>query len=275
MTPKIPTITLNNSNQIPQLGFGTFRIPDDEAGTKAILNAIQLGYRHIDTAYNYKKEKNIAEAIKLSGVPREDFFITTKVGFQKIIERQTRESVLESMSNLSTNYLDMVLLHWAATNYVDAYKELLAMQSEGLIKNVGVSNFQEHHIEKLKEHNLPMPAVNQIELHVKFQEKSLVEYCQNNNIKIEAWSPLGGRDYSIYEAAEIIDIAKKYQKTPAQIVLRWHIQNNFIIFPKSTQPERQKENLDIFDFCLSEDDMNTINQLDENRRLYWDPLRWD
>ncbi|MDO4871976.1 MAG: aldo/keto reductase [bacterium] len=216
----IPEITLNNNNKIPQLGFGTFRIPNDKAGTEAVLYAIKSGYRHIDTAYNYKNERNVAEAIKLSGFPREEFFITTKIGFQDIVALRTREAFFESLENLKTSYVDMVLLHWAATNYVEAYKELLELQKEGYIKNVGVSNFQVHHLEKLKECGLPKPVANQIELHPLFQEKELKGYCLDNNITIEAWSPLGGRDFPIFDNEIIAEIAQKHHKTSAQIVLR-------------------------------------------------------
>lgn len=272
---KIPQIKLNNGSKIPQLGFGTFRIPSDEFGTEVILNAIKAGYRHLDTAYNYKNEKNIAEAIKMSGISRKDFFITTKIGFQDIIARRTREAFFESLDNLKTDYLDMVLLHWAATDYIEAYKELIQLKNEGFIRNIGVSNFQIHHLKNLKNHNLPTPVVNQIELHPLFQERALKEYCLSQNIQIEAWSPLGGRDFPMLDDATIIDLSIKYLKSPAQIILRWHIQEGHIIFPKSTKLENIKDNLDIFDFEISEGDMEIIRLMDTNKRLYWSPTRWD
>lgn len=271
----IPEIKLNNGSTIPQLEFGTFRISNDDFGTECILNAIKVGYRHIDTAYNYKNEKNVAEAIKKSGVPREEFFLTTKIGFQDIVAKRTREAFFESLKNLGMDYVDMVLLHWAATNYLEAYQELLQLKKEGLIKNIGVSNFQIHHLECLAGHQLPTPVVNQIELHPLFQEKELKEYCLSHNIAIEAWSPLGGRDFPILDNPTIMELSQKYAKTSAQIILRWHLQEGHIIFPKSTKIENMTANITIFDFTLSEDDIEIIRGMDTGERLYWSPTRWD
>lgn len=270
-----PIITLNNGSKIPQIGLGVFRSPVGEETSNAVKWALEAGYRHIDTAMAYRNEQDVARGIKESGVPREEIFITSKLFNSMIETKQSVEGTLQSLEKLETDYIDLYLLHWPVTNFMDSWETLMRFYEEGKLRAIGVSNFQIRHLEKLEKAGLMKPAVNQIELHPSFQQKELKPYCEERDIRIEAWSPLGGSDYLLIDRPEISKIAQKYGKSGAQVIIRWHIQIGNIVIPKSVKQNRIIENADVFDFQLDEEDMAVIAAMDTNKRSYWSPDRWD
>lgn len=268
-------ITLNNGVEIPQFGLGVFR---SEVGTEtsdAVRWALEAGYRHIDTAMMYRNEADVARGIRESGVPRDEIFITSKLAVQSIADRKFEEGVESSLAALKTDYIDLYLLHWPVTNFADAWRTLMKYYEQGALRAIGVSNFQVRHLQKLEAEGLVLPAVNQIELHPSFQQRELKPYCEERNIRIEAWSPLGGRDFLLIDRPEIQKIAKKHGKTGAQVIIRWHLDTGNIVIPKSVKKNRIVENAQVFDFHLDAEDLATIAAMDTNQRSYWSPDRWD
>ncbi len=268
-------ITLNNGVEIPQFGLGVFR---SEVGTEtsdAVRWALEAGYRHIDTAMMYRNEADVARGIRESGVPRDEIFITSKLAVQSIADRKFEEGVESSLAALKTDYIDLYLLHWPVTNFADAWRTLMKYYEQGALRAIGVSNFQVRHLQKLETEGLALPAVNQIELHPSFQQRELKPYCEERNIRIEAWSPLGGRDFLLIDRPEIQKIAKKYGKTGAQVIIRWHLDTGNIVIPKSVKKNRIVENAQVFDFHLDAEDLAAIAAMDTNQRSYWSPDRWD
>ncbi len=268
-------ITLNNGVEIPQFGLGVFR---SEVGTEtsdAVRWALEAGYRHIDTAMMYRNEADVARGIRESGVPRNEIFITSKLAVQSIADRKFEEGVESSLAALKTDYIDLYLLHWPVTNFADAWRTLMKYYEQGALRAIGVSNFQVRHLQKLEAEGLVLPAVNQIELHPSFQQRELKPYCEERNIRIEAWSPLGGRDFLLIDRPEIQKIAKKHGKTGAQVIIRWHLDTGNIVIPKSVKKNRIVENAQVFDFHLDAEDLATIAAMDTNQRSYWSPDRWD
>ena len=268
-------ITLNNGVEIPQFGLGVFR---SEVGTEtsdAVRWALEAGYRHIDTAMMYRNEADVARGIRESGVPRNEIFITSKLAVQSIADRKFEEGVESSLAALKTDYIDLYLLHWPVTNFADAWRTLMKYYEQGALRAIGVSNFQVRHLQKLEAEGLALPAVNQIELHPSFQQRELKPYCEERNIRIEAWSPLGGRDFLLIDRPEIQKIAKKHGKTGAQVIIRWHLDTGNIVIPKSVKKNRIVENAQVFDFHLDAEDLATIAAMDTNQRSYWSPDRWD
>lgn len=260
-------VTLNNDLKMPQLGFGVWQVPDDQA-TEAVEIALKAGYTSIDTAMIYKNEKGVGRAIAESSVPREELFITTKVwnadqGFEK-----TLRAFEESLDRLGLDYIDLYLIHWPTPNfdqYVDTYKALEKLYRDGRVKAIGVCNFEIEHLERILKECEVVPVLNQVECHPYLAQNELKEFCAKHNIFLEAWSPLeqGGE---VLQDEVVQKIAAAHSKSPAQVVLRWHLQNNTIVIPKSVTPSRIEENFNVFDFELSADEMNEINKLNRNRR---------
>ena len=270
MKVEVPQIKLYNNRQIPQFGLGVYQITDNNECEKVCLEAIKLGYRHIDTAQIYGNEKAVGSAIKKSKIPREEFFITTKIWITDFSKGKALKQVDEMLKRLDTNYIDLLLLHWPKNDYISAYKDMEIAYDQGKVKSIGLSNFQEKHIKEILKICKIKPCINQIELHPYGQRKEIVKLCQENNIKIEAWYPIAHGDTKLINNELFNKLAKKYNKTNVQIILRWHIQKGFIIFPRTKKENHLKENINIFDFELSNDEMKLIDSLDKNE-IY---VRW-
>lgn len=259
----VPQFELHDGTSIPQLGFGLFRVQPDEA-ERLVSEALEAGYRHFDTAQIYGNEQGVGRAIAASGIPREELYITTKAWNDR--HRDAGVALQESLERLGLDYVDLYLVHWPVPSqnaYVQAWKDMIAARGEGLTRSIGVSNFMLEHIARLEMETDVTPVVNQVELHPLFQNWKDLDAMRVHSIAIEGWAPLGGGAYELEEYPEITDIAEAHGKTPAQVVLRWHMQNNVICFPKTTSAERMAENLDIFDFTLSADEMASLIALDE------------
>lgn len=273
---KVPPIILNNGVEMPQLGFGVWQVPDDEA-EQAVATALESGYRSIDTAAIYGNEEGTGKAIAASGIPREELFVTTKLWNSDQGYDSTLRAFDTSLEKLGLDYLDLYLIHWplpTRDKYIDTYKAFEKLYTDGRIKAIGVSNFYPEYLEKLIEATSVIPAVNQIELHPHLQQHAVREYHGQQGIATEAWSPLGSGK-GLLEVPAIIAIAQKHNRTPAQIVLRWHIQLGNIVIPKSVTPSRIKENIDVFDFSLDTEDIAAISALNEDRRVGPDPATFD
>ncbi|MER5905928.1 aldo/keto reductase [Streptomyces mirabilis] len=261
---------------MPQLGFGVWQVPDDEA-EQAVATALESGYRSIDTAAIYGNEEGTGKAIATSGIPREELFVTTKLWNSDQGYDSTLRAFDTSLEKLGLDYLDLYLIHWPLPTrgkYIDTYKAFEKLYSDGRIKAIGVSNFYPEYLEKLIEATSVIPAVNQIELHPHLQQHAVREYHAQQGIATEAWSPLGSGK-GLLEVPAIVAIAQKHNRTPAQIVLRWHIQLGNVVIPKSVTPSRIKENIDVFDFSLDTEDIAAISALNEDRRLGPDPATFD
>lgn len=260
------TITLNNGVKIPQLGYGTALIDDDESVTKqAILTALEIGYRNIDTAMIYNNETAVGKAVKESGIPRDRLFITSKLWTTDMRQDRQYEAFQETLDRLDMDYVDLYMIHWpVADKIIETWSVLEKIYREGRVRAIGVSNFNNHHIEKILERCDIAPAVNQCECHPKFASFEIRNYCRDHQIAFEAYYPLGQGTYT--EDPVILDIAQAHGKTSAQVLLRWHLQNNTICIPKSARKERMLENCNLFDFELSGDDIARIDALDINER---------
>ena len=256
-----PKIKLYNGNEIPQLGFGVYQIKGDELTEKCVAEALKVGYRHIDTAHYYENERGVGAAIKKSGIPRDQIWVTSKVWVTEFGSGKTTAAIEKMLKRLDLEYIDLVLIHYPYNDYLGAYKELEAEYKKGHIKNIGISNFEDSKFDDLYNKVEIKPVLNQIELHPFFQQKNIREKMEKVNCKTEGWAPLGQALKTLFNDPIIKNCAEKYKKTPAQIILRWHIQSGFITIPKSCNPERIKENFEIFDFELTEDEMKSINNL--------------
>ena len=257
----VPLISLNNGQKIPQLGFGVYCIPPDET-EKCVLEALKIGYRHIDTAHMYGNEKQVGSAIKKSGIPRNEIFITSKLWITEYGEGITLPAVNKMLKRLDLDYIDLILLHFPFKDYIGAYKDLEKAYEEGKVKSIGISNFENQKFEELCNMAKTKPVINQIEFHPYFQQNDLKNRMDKYNTKLEAWAPLGHALTNIFKEEIITKLSEKYKKTPAQIILRWDIQRGIITIPKSQNLERIKENFRIFDFELTEDEIKEINSLD-------------
>ncbi|GGK74706.1 oxidoreductase [Streptomyces flaveus] len=269
---KVPPIILNNGVEMPQLGFGVWQIPDDEA-EQAVTTALEAGYRSVDTAAVYGNEKGTGKALGASGIAREDLFVTTKLWNNDQGYDSTLRAFDTSLAKLGLDYVDLYLIHWpmpAKDKYVDTYKAFEKLLADGRVKSIGVSNFFPEHLDRLIEATSVIPAVNQIELHPHLQQLASREYHAEQGIATEAWSPLG-QGKGLLEVPAIVAIAQKHGRTPAQIVLRWHIQLGNVVIPKSVTPSRIKENIEVFDFSLDTEDIAAISALNEDRRIGLDP----
>ncbi|MEU8749084.1 aldo/keto reductase [Streptomyces chartreusis] len=272
MSSKVPPIILNNGVEMPQLGFGVWQVPDDEA-TRAVGTALEAGYRSIDTAAIYGNEAGTGRAIAASGVPREDIFVTTKLWNGDQGYDSTLRAFDTSLEKLGLEYVDLYLIHWPAPSrdkYVDTYKAFEKLHADGRVRAIGVSNFLPEHLERLFGETSVVPAVNQIELHPHLQQHASRALHAERGIATEAWSPLGSGK-GLLEVPAIVAIAQKHGRTPAQIVLRWHLQIGNVVIPKSVTPSRIKENIEVFDFSLDDEDLAAISALNEDRRIGSDP----
>jgi 2,5-diketo-D-gluconate reductase A len=260
----IPTLAMNSGYDIPQLGYGVFKVPAHDT-ERAVSEALALGYRHIDTAAIYGNEEGVGAAVRASGIPRDELFITTKLWNDRHEGDQPRAAIGESLDKLGLDHVDLYLVHWptpARNNYVEAWKGLIALRDEGLTRTIGVSNFLVPHLERIVEETGETPAVDQIELHPTYQQRDVVAWAADHGVLIEAWGPLGQGKYDLGAIPAVRGGADAHRKSPAQVVLRWHIQKGNIVFPKSVRVERLRENMDIFDFELSDDEVTAIDALD-------------
>jgi 2,5-diketo-D-gluconate reductase A len=260
-------LQMNDGRTIPQLGYGVFQVdPGDTA--KFTGWAIEAGYRHIDTAQAYRNEVGVGEAVADSGIPRDEFFITTKLWNKNQPVDRAMRSIDESLQKLTLDYVDLLLIHWPQPmfdEYVEAWKILEKVHSEGRAKSIGVSNFNIEHLQRLFDETGTVPAVNQIELHPGFDQAELRAFHEQHNILTESWSPIGGTGGSLLDSAELQPLAEKYGKSPAQIVLRWHVQLGCVVIPKASSPERIRQNIEIFDFALSDKDMASVSAISSGR----------
>ncbi|ASW74505.1 glyoxal reductase [Chryseobacterium piperi] len=266
-----PVVTLNNGVDIPALGFGVWQIDDLKVCEDAVIKAIQTGYRMIDTASIYLNETAVGNAIKNSGINRDELFITSKLWVQDHGYEKAQAAFQRTLDRLQLDYLDMYLIHWPYGDFLGAWKALEDLYHEGKIKAIGVCNFTVEKLEELKENSTVLPVINQIELHPIFQQKELQVYDRENNIITQPWSPLGNGNAELLNNESLKAIADKYNKTVAQVILRWHLQEGSVIIPKSVTPSRIEENFSVFDFELTEDEMNATRSLDTGKRLFFDP----
>ncbi|KFI51372.1 aldo/keto reductase [Bifidobacterium callitrichos] len=269
------TITLNNGTVIPQVGLGVFRTPDGDTTVNAVTAALEAGYRHIDTAMIYRNEASVGEGIRRSGVPRDDIFVTTKLWNDDIRARRGQDAFEESLERLGLDYVNLYLIHWPADGWQQAWDDLQAIYASGRAKAIGVSNFQRHHLEELLANSDVKPAVDQIESSPQFANQELIDFAHAQGIDVEAWSPLGGTGGTLLADPRLSEIGAKYGKSAAQVVIRWHIQRGVIVLPKSTHADRIRQNLDVFDFQLSDADMAAVNAIDTGRRNGADPDDFD
>ncbi|KWW16612.1 glyoxal reductase [Peribacillus simplex] len=264
------TITLHNGVKMPQLGFGVFKVKNGNETVASVKKAIEVGYRAIDTAAIYENEEGVGQAISECGVPREELFITSKVWNTEQGYDTTLQAFDDSLKRLGLEYLDLYLIHWPGKDkYLDTWKALEKLYKDGKVKSIGVSNFHVHHLENLLANCEVKPVVNQIELHPLLTQGEIRNYCEKNEIKVEAWSPLGRGN--LLEEPTINHIAKKHGKSPAQVLIRWHLQHDIVVIPKSITPARIEENAQVFDFSLSLNEMNQIDSLNKNERFGSNP----
>lgn len=263
---QVPTITLNDGRAIPQLGIGVWQVSTDDI-VPTVSKALEVGYRHVDTAQGYQNEEGVGQAIAASGIGRDDLWVTTKLANGKHERPDAVEELKVSLDKLGLDYVDLYLIHWPQPgkgDYVETWKGMQDALEQGLTKSVGVSNFQPDHLDKIIEATGKVPAVNQIELHPTFANQAAVDGSLKHGIRVESWSPLGlGSDLKNETLGEIATAAGK---SPAQVILRWHLQKGYIVFPKSITPSRIEENFDLFDFELSDDDIARIDALDADNR---------
>ncbi|MDE6024929.1 MAG: aldo/keto reductase [Lachnospiraceae bacterium] len=255
-------VTLNNGVQMPMLGYGVYQVTQEEC-EKCVLDALDVGYRSIDTAQSYFNEVQVGNAIHKSGVARRDIFLTTKVWIEHYGYEQAKASVLESMEKLQTDYLDLCLLHQPFSDYYGAYRALEDLQSEGKIRAIGISNFYADRMIDIASFARSVPQVNQVETHPFNQQTEAKKYMDKYGVQIEAWAPFGEGRGDMFTNPVIAEIGSKYGKTVAQTILRWHIQKGVVVIPKSTHRERMAENFNVFDFSLTDEDIAAINALDK------------
>lgn len=268
------TRTLHNGVKMPIMGLGVWKVDNGEGATNAVKWALEAGYRMIDTAAAYKNEEGVGHGIKASGVAREDIFVTTKVWNSDQGYEKTLKAYDESLQRLGLDYVDLYLIHWpVADQYKDTWKALEQLYKEGRVRAIGVCNFHQHHLEDLMKTAEIKPMVNQIELHPQLTQEPLRKYCREQEIEVEAWSPLG--QGKLLEDPVLVGIGERYNKTAAQVILRWDIQNQIITIPKSVNHDRILQNADIFDFELSSEELAKIDALNKNARFGADPDNFD
>ena len=260
-------ITLNDGIKIPQFGLAVYLILGDENAKEACLKALRLGYRHIDTAHAYRNERGVGAAIKESGIKREDIFVTSKLWPSEYGRGKTMEAIHKMLSRLDTPYIDLLLLHQQFGDYVGAWEDMEEAVKSGLVRSIGISNFNEN-LDDFLSHAKSKPSVIQVECHPYFQQHELKKKLEPYGTVLESWYPLGHADEGLLNEVIFTELGKKYNKTPAQIILRWHIQEGNVVFPKTTNETHMKENIDIFDFQLSDDEMKEIGMLDSGKRFF-------
>ena len=261
-------VTLNNGVKMPQLGYGVYQVSKDEC-ERCVLDALKVGYRHIDTAQSYFNEEEVGNAIEKSGVPRNEIFLTTKVWIEHYGYEQTKASVYESMQKLKVNYIDLVLLHQPFADYYGAWRALEDMYADGKIRAIGISNFYPDRMVDLASFSRIKPMVNQVETHPFNQQIEAQEWMKKYGVQIEAWAPFGEGRGGLFTNETIAKIAAKYNKTVAQVILRWELQRGIVVIPKSVHIERMEQNLDVFDFKLTEEDMNVMASLDKKQSSFF------
>lgn len=267
---KIPTIKLNDGNEMPQLGFGVFQIPDHDEAVKTVEMALANGYRLIDTAEAYNNQKAVGEGIKNSGVKREDIFLTTKLWVSNFTYEKAKAAIDNDLNELGTDYIDLMLLHQAYGDVYGAWRAMEEAQKAGKIKSLGVSNFWPDQVTNLELGNNVKPVINQIEVNPWFQREQEVKWNQGDNVAVEAWAPFAEGKGGIFTNPVLKEIGDKYGKSTGQVILRWLLQRGIVVIPKSVHDTRQKENIDVFDFELSADDMKKISALDKNQSQFFD-----
>lgn len=259
---------LNNRLKMPMLGYGVYQVTKDEC-ERCVLDALHTGYRLIDTAQSYFNEEEVGNAIVKSGIPREEIFLTSKVWVEHYGYEETKESVYESMRKLQTEYIDLMLLHQPFSDYYGAYRALEDLYQEGVLKAIGVSNFYPDRLVDIANFANIVPMVNQVETHVLNQQTEAKKWMDKYKVQIEAWAPFGEGKGGLFENPVLVEIGAKYKKTSAQVMLRWNIQRGVIVLPKSTHLERMKQNFNVFDFSLSDDDMTAIATLDTQTSAFF------
>jgi diketogulonate reductase-like aldo/keto reductase len=261
-------ITLNNGVEMPVLGLGVFQMTDDEA-YRAVSQALEIGYRHIDTAAYYRNEKGVGRAIRESGLPREEVFVTTKLWHTDNGYREALAACDRSLEALGLDHVDLYLVHWPRGNRQDAWRAMERILDEGKARSVGVSNFLARHLDEIIERSPVVPAVDQVEFSPFLYQKELLSYCRSRGIVLEAYSPLTrGRRL---DDPRLVALARKYERTPAQMMIRWVLQKGMVAIPKSTHPERMRENAAVFDFEISAEDEAVMDSFDEGYHTTWDP----
>ena len=266
-----PYLELNSKHKIPQYGVGVYEIKGDDATEKACLSAFEIGIRHIDTAHAYENERGVGSAVKKSGIPREEIFITSKLWVTDYGKGVTTKAIDKMLGRLGVKYIDLLLLHQQVGDYVDAYKEMEKAVADGKVRSIGLSNFDERLDDILKVCKIK-PAVLQVECHPFWNQDDLKKRVEKYGTIIESWYPIGHGDKSLINNEVFTKLAKKYKKTNVQIILRWHIQRGNVVFPKSTNPKHIKENSEIFDFNLTKEEMDEINKMGKTKRFFTMPL---
>lgn len=261
-------VTLNDKNKIPQIGLGVYLIRGDEDTKNACLNALKMGYRHIDTAHAYQNERGVGKAVRESGVARNEVWITSKLWPSEYGEKKTEKAIDKMLERLDTDYIDLLLLHQQFGDYIGAWKDMEKAVKCGKVKSIGLSNFESTRLEELLSIAEIKPSVLQVECHPYYQQTNLKKRIASYDTKLECWYPLGHGDKELINEPIFSSIANKYGKSNSQIILRWHIQEGNIVFPKTTNIEHMKENIDIFDFELTDDEMNKIRSLDKGIRYF-------
>ena len=277
MASSVPDILLNNGKTIPQFGFGTWEVAPEDT-VEAVTTALEVGYRHIDTAQMYGNEKQVGEAIKKSGLPREELFITSKLNNGNHEPDKAKSSFDQTLADLDLEYIDLFLIHWPLPtqyggDYVSTWKALEDFYREGRSRSIGVSNFNPHHLRRLHSEAEITPAVDQIEVNPFLTQEDVRAFCAEHQIAVEGWSPLA--QGKVIKDPTIATVAKKYDKTPAQVALRWQIELGLIVFPRSVKPERARENFDIWDFEMSGEDVEALSALNKDERTGPDPDTFD
>lgn len=296
--------TLNNGNRIPQMGLGTddvfflhkFKSPKNRFLRKisagyhyiikgyiwkrqfenSVVEALQLGYRLIDTSAAYFNEKEIGRAIRRSGIPRDQIFVTTRVTNAQQYQGKVREAFFQSLQNLGLEYIDLYMFHWPVTeHYLDTWKEMEKLYQEGYVKNLGFANCHKSHIEEILKICTVRPVINQVEIHPLFTQKPLIDYCKSVGLQVEAYSPIAQNDDRMIRNRTLVSLSKKYQKSIQQIIIRWHIENGVIPIPRSSNSDRLKSNLDVFDFSLTSEEVKEIDKININARKRYDPDNCD
>ncbi len=273
-TPDVPTYTLNDGITLPAIGFGTYPLAGDD-GIDAVLSALEVGYRLLDTAVNYENETEVGEALRRSGLAREDVQVASKLPGRHHAYDDAIASVHGSLERLGLDYLDLHLIHWpnpSVGKYGEAWRALVDLRSEGLVRSIGVSNFTEEHLTRIIDDTGVTPVVNQVELHPRFPQAQMRAVHERLGIRTEAWSPMGKRNAPLEEPV-VTDAAERLGVTPGQVILRWHVQLGSLPIPKSSSPERQRQNLDVFGFELTDDEVAAISGLaeDDGRLFGGDP----
>ncbi|MBO6088476.1 aldo/keto reductase [bacterium] len=261
-------IKLNDGNKIPQFGLGVYQVPEGEATINSVKTALEMGVRHIDTAHAYQNERSVGRAVKESGIPREEVWITTKLWPSEYGEGKTSQAIDKMLKRLDTDYIDLLLLHQQFGDYVGAYKDMQKAVKDGRVKSIGLSNFESERLEEVLAMAEIPPSVLQVECHPYYQQNELKKRIEKYGTVIESWYPIGHGDKNLINEPLFTKLGQKYGKTNVQIILRWHIQEGTIVFPRSTNPVHIKENFEIFDFELTQDEMNEIRKLDSGKRFF-------